>query len=59
VIDNFSILLSHALLAYAFWQLINKPELDLEEPPTPDLEPEGFAHQRLSAKRKANGQPDA
>jgi hypothetical protein len=59
VIDNLSILLSHALLAFAFWQLMNRPELDLEEPPAPDLEPEGFAHQRLAAKRKAKGQSDA
>lgn len=59
MIDNFSILLSHALLAYAFWHLMNRPELDLEEPPAPDLEPEGFAHQRLATKRKAKGQSDA
>jgi hypothetical protein len=59
VIDNFSILLSHALLAYAFWHLMNRPELDLEAPPAPDLEPEGFAHQRLATKREAKRPPDA
>jgi hypothetical protein len=59
VIDNFSILLSHALLAFAFWRLMNRPELDLEEPPAPDAEPEGFAHQRMSTKRKVKVPPDA
>jgi hypothetical protein len=59
VIDNFSILLSHTLLAFAFWQLMNRPELDREEPPTPDLEPEGFALKHITTQRKKKGQPDA
>jgi hypothetical protein len=59
VIDNLSILLSHALLAYALWHLMNRPELDLEEPTLPDTEPEGFARQRTSANRKKQGPPDA
>jgi hypothetical protein len=59
VIDNFSILLSHALLAFAFWHLMNRPELDLEEPPAPDAEHEGFAHQRMATKRKLKVTPDA
>jgi hypothetical protein len=46
MIDNFSILLSHALLALAFWILASRPELDSEEPPPPDAEPEGFAVKR-------------
>jgi hypothetical protein len=59
MIDNFSILLSHALLAFALWHLMNRPDLDLEEPMVPDAEPEGFAHQRMSAKRKPVTSPDA
>ena len=59
MIDNFSILLSHALLAFAFWQLMKRPELDLEEPPAPDAEPEGFAHQRMPSKRKVKVTRDA
>jgi hypothetical protein len=59
VIDNFSILLSHALLAFALWHLMNRPDLDLEEPPAPDVEPQGFALQRRPAKRKSRSQPDA
>ena len=42
MIDNFSILLSHALLAIAFFLLMNRPDLDHEDPPVPDAEPEGF-----------------
>lgn len=57
MIDNFSILLSHALLALAFWLLLNRPELDTEEPPVADAEPEGFALRKPSANRKAP--PDA
>jgi len=59
MIDNFSILLSHALLALAFWLLLNRPELDVEEPPVPDAEPEGFALKRPSANRKQQRPPDA
>ena len=59
MIDNFSILLSHALLALAFWLLLNRPELDVEEPPAPDAEPPGFALKRPSANRKQQGPPDA
>lgn len=59
MIDNFSILLSHALLAFAIWHLMNRPDLDQEDPPAPDAEPEGFAHQRLSTNRKKKAAPDA
>lgn len=62
MIDNLSILLSHALLALAFWILANRPELDQEDPPTPDVEREGFAVRRtrlhpIAPTRK--GKPDA
>jgi hypothetical protein len=59
VIDNFSILLSHALLAFAFWHLMNRPDLDLEEPPVPDSEPEGFGPQRRAKASKSKAVPDA
>ena len=59
MIDNFSILLSHALLAFALWHLMNRPDIDVEEPPEPDIEPEGFALKRPSANRKKQGPPDA
>jgi hypothetical protein len=54
VIDNFSILLSHALLAWAFWVLVNRPELDDETRPAPDTEPQGFAAQKPSASRRSS-----
>ncbi len=59
MIDNFSILLSHTLLALAFWHLLQRPELDAEEPPVPDTEPEGFAKSRLSPNRKQQSPSDA
>lgn len=59
MIDNLSILLSHALLAFALWHLMNRSELDLEDPPVPDVEPEGFARQRSSTNRKKQVPPDA
>jgi hypothetical protein len=64
MIDNFSILLSHALLALALWLLMNRPDLDVEAPPVPDTEPEGFAAKRplpnaRAAGRKQQVPPDA
>jgi hypothetical protein len=44
MIDNFSILLSHVLIALAFWFLSQRDDLDQEELPAPDAEPEGFAN---------------
>jgi hypothetical protein len=59
MIDNFSILLSHALLAFALWVLMQRPDLDVEVAPVPDTEPEGFAAKRPSARRKQQATPDA
>jgi hypothetical protein len=42
MVDNFSILLSHILIALAFWRLSSREDLDHEPPPAPDEEPEGF-----------------
>lgn len=59
MIDNFSILLSHALFAFALWHLMNRPDLDVEEPPVPDPEPEGFGRQRRPQTGKTKAAPDA
>jgi hypothetical protein len=59
MIDNFSILLSHALIALAFWFLIRRDDLDQEEPPVPDAEPEGFANAARRPKPGKKVPPDA
>lgn len=61
MIDNFSILLSHGLLAIAFWYLLQRDDLDAEKPPVPDKEPEGFSHTRLKPgqKKRADQQGNA
>jgi hypothetical protein len=59
MIDNLSILLSHALLAVALWILMNRPDLDVEDPPVPDIEPEGFAKRTRPTRQKTQGRPDA
>ena len=43
MIDNFAILLTHGLLLLAFWRLVQRPDLDREDSPERDREPEGFA----------------
>lgn len=43
MIDNFSILLSHALILIAFIFMLKRDDLDVEEPPIPDTEPDGFS----------------
>jgi hypothetical protein len=53
MVDNFSILLSHVLVALTFWLLTQRDDLDQEEPPAPDAEPEGFARpKRMPAAAK-------
>jgi hypothetical protein len=59
MIDNLSILLSHALLAIALWILMNRPDLDAEEPPVPDVEPQGFARRTRAESQKTQGRSDA
>lgn len=59
MIDNFSILLSHALIMLAFWFLSQREDLDVEEPPAPDAEPEGFAHSMRKPMPKKDGRPNA
>lgn len=56
MIDNFSILLSHVLIALAFWYLTQRDDLDNEAPPAPDAEPEGFGH--IARKRTQAGAKD-
>ena len=57
MIDNFSILLSHVLIALAFWFLSLRDDLDQEDPPAPDAEPEGFANSIRRPTQRAK--PDA
>ena len=62
MIDNLSILLRHGLLALAFWILVNRADLDQEDPATPDTEPEGFATKRPFPNRPSpnhRAKPDA
>lgn len=60
MIDNFSILLSHVLIALAFWFLTLREDVNTEDPPAPDAEPEGFGHSgRKPVKNNAKGNPDA
>ena len=60
MIDNLSILLSHVLIALAFWYLSKRDDLNHEDPPAPDAEPEGFGHAaRKRPQSKAKAAPDA
>jgi hypothetical protein len=59
MIDNFSILLSHVLILLAFWFLSQRDDLDVEEPPAPDAEPEGFASSMRRPVSKKNGADNA
>lgn len=52
MVDNLSIALSHALIALAAWRLIYRDDLDVEDPPEHDPEPQGFFKPR--ARRKAS-----
>ena len=49
MVDNLSILLSHVLIALAFWYLSARDDLDTEPPPLPDEEPEGFVKRKRPA----------
>ncbi|NJM49525.1 MAG: hypothetical protein HC843_00330 [Sphingomonadales bacterium] len=57
MIDNLSILLSHGLLLIAFWILIQRDDVDAEDPPMPDKQPEGFAHGRLKNSKLNRHKP--
>ncbi|MFN3620949.1 hypothetical protein [Sphingorhabdus sp.] len=59
MIDNFSIFLSHALLALALWRLMHRADLDAEDPPLPDEDPAGFAARAKNAFSPANNVTDA
>ncbi len=56
MIDNFSIALTHGLLLIAVWRLIHRPDLDFEDPPEPDAEPDGF---HMPTSQSLKGQSDA
>jgi hypothetical protein len=53
MVDNLSILLSHCLIVLAFWFLTSRSDLDSEDPPVPDSEPEGFAPARRKPRNPA------
>ena len=60
MIDNLSILLSHVLIALAFWYLSLRDDLNHEDPPAPDAEPEGFGQAiRKRPQNTSKGTPDA
>lgn len=44
MIDNFSIALTHGLLLIAAWRLMQRDDLDVEDPPERDQEPQGFSN---------------
>ena len=52
MIDNFSILLSHSLLAFALWLLLRRDDLDNEAPPAMDPKPEGMLKKRSAQSRE-------
>lgn len=52
MIDNFSILLSHALIALMFYLLLSRDDLDVEDPPISDKEKEGFATKPAASLKK-------
>ncbi len=54
MVDNLSILLSHVLIALAFWYLSSREDLDHEPPPLPDEEPEGFMKRKKPNVQKPN-----
>ncbi len=59
MVDNFSILLSHILIALAFWLLSAREDLDNETPPLPDAEPEGFLKRRATKPASNTGPGNA
>lgn len=50
MVDNFSLLVSHGLIALAVFRLLWRDDLDHEAPPEPDTEPAGFAAKRPAQK---------
>lgn len=59
MVDNFSIAISHVLIALAAWRLVFRPDLDTEAPPEADREPGGVLARQLSRKRRGRGGGDA
>ncbi len=45
MIDNFSIALTHGLLLIAAWRLVHRDDLDVEDPPERNKDPDGFVKQ--------------
>ncbi len=52
MIDNFSILLSHVLIAIMFYLLLERDDLDFEEPHKPDPDNEKFSARPTASIKK-------
>ncbi len=52
MIDNFSILLSHVLIALMFYLLLSRDDLDGEDPPVPDEEKKAFLRKPSASLKK-------
>ena len=56
MIDNFSLLVSHGLLALLFWRLLSRPDLDKEPPAgAPKAEDGGASEPRPGWRRPPAG----
>ncbi|SEH17963.1 hypothetical protein SAMN05428974_2418 [Sphingopyxis sp. YR583] len=54
MVDNFSIALTHVLLAIALWRLLHRADLDLEVSPR-----DAWKRQRDAEARARDSSPDA
>ena len=54
MIDNFSIALTHGLLLLAAWRLIHRDDLDVEEPPERNKDPDGFLKRPSSSGSRSD-----
>jgi hypothetical protein len=54
MIDNFSIALTHGLLLLAAWRLIHRDDLDIEEPPERNKDPDGFLQRPSSSGSRSD-----
>lgn len=58
MIDNFSLLISHGLLALLFWRLLTRPDLDKESPASPPAAPAPATRSGKPAARGAAERPE-
>jgi hypothetical protein len=55
MVDNFSIAISHLLIALAAWRLVWRADLDKEAPPEKDKVASGFFQQKRRPKVEERG----